>query len=318
MGELDPSDVDDAAKSEIESADLRSSGADKGDGGIGICEQGKATVTELLQVLAGTRREVRGKQLLEIAPQSGFVLATQAFGRLAASNGIQNHDGRDRWESGVDRDERREVFAESRPAKLKHFGPTWDIAYLMPPQGREMQPIFQGAADELHDGAAHRDPETQKRRQRWRSGFPTKANAEKALRRALGRLDAGDDPIPTNIALSEFAGRWLGHLEATDSPRPNSRRRYAELLYQRVVPLIGGMRLDRIRPAHVQAVLDAATEAGLSPATVQKIRAAMSSMFNMAVKWTAHLVESSTSYERAEKTFPEARHSERIGAPDAC
>jgi len=181
-----------------------------------------------------------------------------------------------------------------------------------------MQPIFQGAADELHDGAAHRDPETQKRRQRWRSGFPTKANAEKALRRALGRLDAGDDPIPTNIALSEFAGRWLGHLEATDSPRPNSRRRYAELLYQRVVPLIGGMRLDRIRPAHVQAVLDAATEAGLSPATVQKIRAAMSSMFNMAVKWTAHLVESSTSYERAEKTFPEARHSERIGAPDAC
>jgi integrase len=131
-----------------------------------------------------------------------------------------------------------------------------------------------------------RDPETQKRRQRWRSGFPTKAKAEESLRRALGRLDAGDDPMPTNIALSEFAGRWLGHLEAADSPRPNSRRRYAELLYQRVVPVIGGMRLDRIRPAHVQAVLDAATEAGLSPATVHKIRAAMSSMFNMAVKWT--------------------------------
>jgi integrase len=131
-----------------------------------------------------------------------------------------------------------------------------------------------------------RDPETNKRKQRWSSGHATKKAAEEAMRKALGRLDVGDDPIPTKITLSEFTERWLAHLEANDSPRPNSRRRYAELLQQRVVPLIGGMRLDRIRPAHVQAVLDAATEAGLAPATVQKVRAAMSSMFNTAVKWT--------------------------------
>lgn len=131
-----------------------------------------------------------------------------------------------------------------------------------------------------------RDPSTQKRRQRWQSGFHTRKEAEEALRRTLGRLDVGDDPMPTKVILSEFAERWLAHLEAVDSPRPTSRRRYAELLCQRVVPLIGGMRLDRIRPAHVQAVLDAATEAGLAPATAQKIRAAMSSMFNMALKWT--------------------------------
>jgi integrase len=131
-----------------------------------------------------------------------------------------------------------------------------------------------------------RDPETQKRRQRWQSGFPTRKAAEEGLRKALGRLDAGDDPIPTKITLSEFTERWLVHLETIGSTRPNSRRRYAELLHQRVVPLIGGMRLERIRPVHVQAVLDAATDAGLSPATVQKVRAAMSSMFNAAVKWT--------------------------------
>src|SRR5262245_17614543 len=131
-----------------------------------------------------------------------------------------------------------------------------------------------------------RDPETRKRRQRWQSGFPTRKAAERALRTALGRLDLGGDPIPTNTTVNEFVGRWLAHLEAIDSPRPNSRRRYAELLHQRVVPLIGGMRLELIRPAHVQAVLDAATEAGLSPATVQKVRAAVSSMFSTAVKWS--------------------------------
>jgi integrase len=130
-----------------------------------------------------------------------------------------------------------------------------------------------------------RDPETQKRRQQWQSGFATRKAAEEAMRKALGRLDAGDDPIPTKITLSEFTERWLAHLETIGKPRPNSRRRYAELLHQRVVPSIGGMRLERIRPAHVQAVLDSATEAGLSPATVQKVRAAVSSMFNTAVKW---------------------------------
>jgi integrase len=131
-----------------------------------------------------------------------------------------------------------------------------------------------------------RDPETGKRRQRWSSGYETKKSAEEAMRKALGRLDVGDDPIPSKITLGEFTERWLAHLETIGSPRPNSRRRYAELLHQRVVPLIGGMRLERIRPAHVQAVLDAATEAGLSPATAAKTRAAMSSMFNAAVKWT--------------------------------
>jgi integrase len=131
-----------------------------------------------------------------------------------------------------------------------------------------------------------RDPVTGKRRQRWSSGHATKKAAEEAMRKALGRLDVGDDPIPTKITLSEFTERWLAHLEANDNPRPNSRRRYSELLHQRVVPFIGGMRLDRVRPAQVQTVLDAATEGGLSPSTVQKARAAMSSMFNAAVKWT--------------------------------
>jgi integrase len=131
-----------------------------------------------------------------------------------------------------------------------------------------------------------RDPETQKRQQRWQSGFSTRKAAEEAMRKALGRLDAGDDPIPAKITVAQFAEQWLAHLETAGKPRPSSRRRYAELLQQRVVTFIGGMRLDHIRPTHVQAVLDAATEAGLAPATVQKVRASMSSMFNMAVKWT--------------------------------
>jgi len=159
-----------------------------------------------------------------------------------------------------------------------------------------------------------RDPETRKRRQRWQSGFPTRKAAEKALRSALGRLDLGGDPIPTNTTVNEFVRRWLAHLEAIDSPRPNSRRRYAELLHERVVPLIGGMRLELIRPAHVQAVLDAATEAGLSPATVQKVRAAVSSMFNTAVKVVARRLESGEGDQHTDRTFTKTDNAHRISA----
>ncbi len=130
------------------------------------------------------------------------------------------------------------------------------------------------------------DSKTGKRRQRWNSGHPTRKSAEEAMRRALGRLDVGDDPIPQAITLAEFVEqRWLPHLETQGKPRPSTRKRYASLLHRRVLPAIGSLRLDRVRPAHVQAVLDAATRGGSAPRTVAHLRAAVSSAFTMAVRW---------------------------------
>lgn len=67
--------------------------------------------------------------------------------------------------------------------------------------------------------------------------------------------------------------------------RPTTLRRYRTLLYSYVLPVIGGMRLDRVRVAHIRRVLDNAIEAGLAPRTVQQIRAICSSMFTTAVAW---------------------------------
>lgn len=130
------------------------------------------------------------------------------------------------------------------------------------------------------------DPETGKRRQRWRSGFRTRKEAEAALRAALGRVDAGHDPLPVEITVRDFVNeRWLPHLEAQGKPRPRTAHRYAELLNHHVLSVIGGMSMTKVSPGAVQAALDAMSAKGLAPRTVAQARASISSAFSAAVRW---------------------------------
>ena len=68
-----------------------------------------------------------------------------------------------------------------------------------------------------------RDPENGKRKQKWSRGFPTRKEAEHELRRALGRLDVGVDPIPERCSVEQLASRWFEHMEAQDRPRRTTR-----------------------------------------------------------------------------------------------
>jgi integrase len=157
-----------------------------------------------------------------------------------------------------------------------------------------------------------RDAATGKRRQRWSSGYETKKAAEVALRKALHRVDVGDDPFPEKITLAEFVeARWLPHLKTQGKLRPSTRRRYEQLLRKHVLDSIGGLRLDRIRPAHCQAVLDALIDGGRAPRTVAHCRAAMSSAFQAALRWqlvSTNPVRATTTPtpERPKLTTPDA------------
>jgi integrase len=126
-------------------------------------------------------------------------------------------------------------------------------------------------------------PVVRERAIRWRGGFATKKAAEHALHQALGRLDAGDDPIPEAVTVAAFFERWLEHLAAQDKPRPRVRAAYERLIRAHVLPMIGGLELRKVRPAHCQSILDAYCE-GRAARTVAQLRAAMSSMFAYAVR----------------------------------
>jgi integrase len=65
---------------------------------------------------------------------------------------------------------------------------------------------------------------------------------------------------------------------------------YERLLRNWVLDRIGGVRLVHVTPLHVQSVLDAMVEAGRAPRTVSSARAAMSSVFTLAVRWGVIIV----------------------------
>lgn len=118
------------------------------------------------------------------------------------------------------------------------------------------------------------------RRQRRRGGFATKKQAEEALREFLGHLDRGGDPFGDKTTFAEYASGWADHHQG--QVEPQTWRRYEQLLRLHVLPALGGMRLQQIKAAHIQSVLDGIDR---SPRTVQHVRALLSKMFRQAAAW---------------------------------
>jgi hypothetical protein len=57
-------------------------------------------------------------------------------------------------------------------------------------------------------------PVTGKRRQKCKSGFTTKTEAESTLREFVRHVEGGGDPSPALIRLVEYLTRWIGYQRA--------------------------------------------------------------------------------------------------------
>ena len=107
------------------------------------------------------------------------------------------------------------------------------------------------------------DPVSGRRRQKWVSGFRTKAIAERELRTRLRLIDEGEDAFPEEISVEAFVlERWLPHLETQGRLRAGTIRNYRQLMRDHILPRLGPMQLRKVRPGHVQAVLDEMTRKG--------------------------------------------------------
>lgn len=119
------------------------------------------------------------------------------------------------------------------------------------------------------------------RRQRWHSGFKSKASAERSQRVFLTGIEQGTDPFPETMTVREYAESWLT-TKATQV-RAGTIRRYRQLINTHALPVIGSYRLERVKPAQIQAVLDGMRAKDLAPATIIQARAALGAMFGTAL-----------------------------------
>jgi integrase len=149
-----------------------------------------------------------------------------------------------------------------------------------------------------------------KRRQLWRT-VPSVEDPERELTRLLrehdqGRLAAETRPSTVRDYLEE---QWLPHVRTRI--REGTWRRYAQLARSQILPVIGDVRLGRLRPVDVQRVVDSMIANRLAPRTIVQGYRVLSSALAQAVRWQMLSVNPATAVRpprinRAELTIPEA------------
>lgn len=104
------------------------------------------------------------------------------------------------------------------------------------------------------------------------------------LTAALRALDQGEPPATECQTVAQFLARWLEDV-VKPSVRPKTYHSYAQLVRLHLAPGLGQHQLRKLQPQHVQAFMNEKLAAGLSPRTVQYLRAVLRRALGQALKW---------------------------------
>ena len=94
------------------------------------------------------------------------------------------------------------------------------------------------------------DPATGDGKYRWKSGFATKREAQRALREAISATEHGTFIEPSKMTYSEYVQRiWLPQLN--DQLESSTIESYERNVRVHVLPRIGAIKLQHLGPIHL-------------------------------------------------------------------
>lgn len=134
------------------------------------------------------------------------------------------------------------------------------------------------------------DPVTGKRRIRYASFKGTKKAAEIELARLVSEHAAGTGVDPSRITVAEFVDNWDKNW-ASSNVEGKTLERYRQILRLTVVPHLGNVRIQKLRPVHlVDLYAKLLREGGrkgapLSPRSVGHTHRVLHRMFGHAATW---------------------------------
>lgn len=96
-----------------------------------------------------------------------------------------------------------------------------------------------------------RDPITNKRRQKWYSGFRTKKAAEAELAKLLHQMQTGAYVEPTKLTLGDYLRQWLDDY-AKQNVSGKTFERYEQIVEKSIVPALGSLPLSKVQPLQIQ------------------------------------------------------------------
>jgi integrase len=132
--------------------------------------------------------------------------------------------------------------------------------------------------------------ESNKRKQRWQSGFTTKREADKALTELLSRVQTGNYVEASKQTVTTFLRDWLKSCKA--GIRTSTWATYETLTEKHILPALGSYQLQRLTTAHLNAFYGDLLangrrhgNGGLSPRTVGHIHGVLRLALGQAVRW---------------------------------
>lgn len=96
--------------------------------------------------------------------------------------------------------------------------------------------------------AGERDPVSSERKTRYVTVRGTKKDAQRELTRLLAAVDNGTAVDPSALTIAEYVRGWL---DGDTDLAPKTLERYRQLAEQQIIPHLGAMILQKLRPAQV-------------------------------------------------------------------
>ncbi|CAM3830071.1 site-specific integrase [Paenibacillus lactis] len=122
-----------------------------------------------------------------------------------------------------------------------------------------------------------------KRKQIFKRGFKTEAEAKREMRRVAIQVDENTYVKPTKRTIAEFFPEWLQSKSL--KVRPHTLEVYTGHVNKHIVPRLGRFELVKITTAQIEKFyIDLGKEANLSPRTILDIHKIIKSAFEAAVK----------------------------------
>jgi integrase len=109
------------------------------------------------------------------------------------------------------------------------------------------------------------DPVTGKRQTRYVTFRGSKKAAQAELTRRLAEVDAGTAVEPSRVTVAEYLRGWLDN---TTDLAPKTLERYRQLAKRQIIPHLGTVPLQKLRPAQILAWHASLSATGLAARTI--------------------------------------------------
>ncbi len=120
---------------------------------------------------------------------------------------------------------------------------------------------------------------------RYRVIRATRDEAVKALNDIITNLNLGVPVEMPKQTVEEYLAFWLKE-HITPHRAPKTTRFYEQMIRLHINPKVGRLQLSKLSAQHIQSLLNAVQDAGLTPRTVQAVRATLRSALTTAWKWS--------------------------------